>query len=147
MNAQTIKSYVEIVANIGVLFGIFLLAYELRQNNNHLNEQAAYNRLQVQLDAQNRTLLNPDLTRLEWGTSSPEETDAVRRTTLVRDVLGRWEWEYDRVASGALRREQLPIASYRYVFKRGGYATEWAELKELYNSAFIDFMEASVVNQ
>ena len=40
MNTQSIKHNIEIIANVGVLLGIILLAYEVNQNNELLAAEA-----------------------------------------------------------------------------------------------------------
>ena len=42
MNTQSIKQNIEIIANVGVLLGIILLAYEVNQGNQLLELQSEY---------------------------------------------------------------------------------------------------------
>ena len=64
MNSQTIKNYVEIIASIGVLLGIVLLAYELQQNNALLANEARTTRLLMRFNFQAETARNGDLMQL-----------------------------------------------------------------------------------
>ena len=51
MKTGTINQWVTLGANIGVLLGILLLAYELNQNNQLMEAEARFNQLSASKEA------------------------------------------------------------------------------------------------
>ena len=133
-----------ILANLGVLGGILLLAYELHQNNELMAVQARFNRLAINTENYTLRVENPDLAEA-WKKAYGNETLSSSERTLVeafamRVLLVR-EWSYKELPESEIpverwKRNQNRVEQLRMVFER-----EKGDL----DPGFVQFMEENVV--
>ena len=99
---------ITIFANIGVIGGILLLAYELRQNNEFMGAQERFNRLTISTGSFISVAENPDFAEAFLKSNSdPDSLTAIEEMQLSAQfwrVLRNQEWTFFE-----LPREQLPI--------------------------------------
>ena len=150
MNSQTIKNYVEIFANFGVLLGIVLLAYELNQNNALLANEARTTHMTIRSSQEADLARNSDLMQLRLKGAQGEQLTPVEELRLAYDarhVFTNWEWEFEQYRQGYLA--SLPVASYISGMERFPFRTRlWrSELNEIYTPAFVAFFEENVISQ
>jgi hypothetical protein len=135
---------ITILANIGVIGGILLLAYELRQNNSLMSAQARFNRLTISTGSFISIAENPDLAQaLVKSNSDPDSLAATEETQLSAQfwrVLRNQEWTFFE-----LPREQLPVEEWRYLPSRFPYwCVTWTGRKNELNPEFVQFLEKDV---
>ena len=133
-----------ILANLGVLGGILLLAYELHQNNELMAVQARFNRLAINTENYTLRVENPDLAEA-WKKAYGNEPLSSSERTLVeafamRVLLVR-EWSYRELPESEIpverwKRNQNRVEQLRMVFER-----EKGDL----DPGFVQFMEENVV--
>ena len=133
-----------ILANLGVLGGILLLAYELHQNNELMAVQARFNRLAINTENYTLRVENPDLAEA-WKKAYGNEPLSSSERTLVeafamRVLLVR-EWSYKELPESEIpverwKRNQNRVQQLRMVFER-----EKGDL----DPGFVQFMEENVV--
>ena len=133
-----------ILANLGVLGGILLLAYELHQNNELMHVQARFNRLAINTENYTLRVENPDLAEA-WKKAYGNEPLSSSERTLVeafamRVLLVR-EWSYKELPESEIpverwKRNQNRVEQLRMVFER-----EKGDL----DPGFVQFMEENVV--
>ena len=141
-----------IIANIGVLAGIIFVAVELRQNNRLLEAQARYSLRQYRSDIAD-TIMTPHVLeathRYADGESlTPMEQSAALMTALK--VIELWEWQHCEYEAGMLKRETLPVDSWRLWYHGKGQSPVpiqeiWALRKEVMNPKFVQFFEENIV--
>ncbi len=133
-----------ILANLGVLGGILLLAYELHQNNELMGVQARFNRLTINTENYTLRVENPDLAEA-WQKAYENEPLSSSERTLVeafamRVLLVR-EWSYRELPESEIpverwKRNQNRVEQLRMAFER-----EKGDL----DPGFVQFMEENVV--
>ena len=93
------------IANVGVLGGILLLAYELRQNNELMEADARLNRVVMSIDAWRSTAENVDLAELREREKSGEELSNGERRRVdasVMSILVIVDWTFAELPEESL---------------------------------------------
>ncbi len=146
-----------IVANVGVIAGIVLLAFELQQNNELLRAEADYNYLQQRLESRRRTISDPEFAQF-WlkakNNESLTEVDRLRLTVHIEETILIWQWEYGQHVDGNRTEDQSVIAErYRVAFPNQGDAFEeaflgaWPSFRNTLRADFVEWMEENVVKE
>jgi hypothetical protein len=115
MNTQSIKHNIEIFANVGVLLGIILLAYEVNQNNQLLSAEARGMHMSIRSDFQQRLASDEGLMNLRLKAAQGEELSQTEEWRLMGDAFSsftNWEWEFDQYQDGKLK--SIPVDSYAF---------------------------------
>jgi hypothetical protein len=140
-----------IVANVGVIAGIVLLAVELNQNNALLRNEARYNLHAARTEEIEQTVLNPELGDLWFKAEDGETLTASERRRLSQMMLGRfvrWEWYYEQYRDGLIEQEVLPIEAWRSILLEGTILPEiWKQRSSLLTPDFVEWMEENVVDE
>ncbi len=137
---------ITILANIGVIGGILLLAYELRQNNNLMVAEAQFNRLSINVDQYTSRVEDAGLNELllramEKEPLSPAEQARVEQF-VMRALLVR-EWSFKVLPATEIPIERWlentrALEEHRTVFERD---------KANLDPDFVRFMEENIVNE
>ncbi len=137
------------IANVGVLGGILLLAYELRQNNELMEADARLNRVVMSIDAWRSTAENDDLAELREREKSGEELSNGERRRVdssVMSILVIVAWTFAELSEESLGLNQVREVQ-RYNFANfPEYRRVWEERKSTFDPTFIEWMEDNVVN-
>ena len=89
MNSEKLNGWLTVLANFGVVIGLVLLTYELRQAQNLAETEAAVRRLDQMQEAQRELAMSESLADIRVRA----QTDGV--STLSADELYRLQrWEY-----------------------------------------------------
>jgi hypothetical protein len=141
---------ITILANIGVIGGILLLAYELRQNNIYLQEEARSSYFQNRLDATLLRGTDSDVARLWYWQSTDEplsELDRRRRDDLMMANFLSWQHDYQSVQRGTLDVADLSIAGIRGNWQNTpGIEETWKRRKVAFSPDFISWLEENVIS-
>ena len=147
---------IQIIANVGVIAGIVFLAIELRQNNEYMAANARYDLLQNQVVMLDQIASSEDLSDLIVRAMDSEElsrADQLRLQMLTIKSLRNWQWEFEEYQAGRLELEQIPVGTWRAMFKgepgvlRLPFHDIWnAGLISQANPSFAKFMEEFVIN-
>lgn len=132
---------ISIFANLSVLAGILLLAYELNQNNRFAEEQAQYASLQESL-RMNELIIQPEYARLYYRPTNDEPMSALdqqRRSTLIGGMFSQWEWIFQR------RPGSMPVEAFRSAWQRSQPVDVWEERRSQYTPEFVLWMEENIV--
>ncbi len=142
---------ITIFANVGVLAGLLLLAYELQQNNEFLSAQARADREVVRREFFGRYMENPALIRVTVKTRNGEPLDEEEQYLLD---LASWatlmDWQYivREYRIGFLEQDVIPMAGWQRVFlDQPGLARFWSENKHVAEPEFIQWMDENIVNR
>jgi hypothetical protein len=146
MEKDRINRWLTLGANFGVIAGILLLVYELRQNNELMGAEARYNRLIVNTENYGRMADNPELAELWLKAIDNEELSRLEQTRidafLVHAFLVR-EWSYKE-----LPETELPIERWRRNHRQvERYNIVWEREKSNFVPGFVQFMDANVVKE
>ena len=144
----------QVSANLGVIAGIIFLGLELRQNNDLLDSQARQNRANgaralseaIYNDA---TGLGRLIDKAARGIElTPDEEFRLDHylTTVIRD----WEFWYQDFSDGILNEAELRSEGWRGQFHSvlpSRMTAIWERERLTSHQAFVEFMEANVVNR
>ena len=138
------------IANVGVLGGILLLAYELRQNNELMEADARLNRAVMSVDAWRSTAENDDLAELRDREKSGEELSNAERRRVDASVMSIFvivAWTFSELPEESLGLKQVREVQ-RYNFANAPkYRRVWEARKSTFDPAFVQWMEENVINQ
>ena len=146
MDNDRLNRWLTLGANFGVIAGILLLAYELRQNNALVVAEARYNRLIVNTENYGRMAENREFAELWLKAADNEELSRSEQTRidafLVHAFLVR-EWSYKE-----LPESELPIERWRRNNRQiGRYKIVWEREKLNFDAGFVQFMDENVVKE
>ena len=148
---------ITILANVGVIAGILLLAFELSQNNKLLRAQADETYLQNRLDNRQRIIEDPEFAQLWVKLSKNEpldEIEEVRLAAMVEETILEWQWEFRSIVDGTLNKDlELAAEGYSQNFRRQGsrlaqaFPDQWPSVRRTLEPDFVRWMEENVVNE
>lgn len=139
-----------LIANLGVIIGIFFLAYELRQNNELMEAEARLNRTILAIDAWRSTAENPELTELREKEKRGEPlTSAETRQVdaAVMAILVTIEWAFGELPEDSSEVMQIREVQRHNFANSPEYKRVWQSRKHSFDHEFVQWMEANVVNQ
>jgi len=139
------------IANVGVLGGLLLLAFELRQNNELMEADARLNFTVVAVDAWQFFAVNGELAELREREKSGEELSNAERRRIdaaVMSVFVMAEWNYSTMMS----EESLDLRRLREVQRYNfanspEYRRVWELRKSGFDPAFVQWMEEIVISK
>ena len=140
-----------ILANIGVIAGIFFLAVEIRQNNEALGVQARMERQAARRAIMTRAVDNSQLARAMRKAQQGETLTADEEFVLEQEMLFRivnWEIVFRDVQDGLLSEDDMTLEGWRNAYHQGfpGMPAVWARVKNVgVPSDFAEFVDAEVV--
>ena len=146
---------VAIVANVGVIAGLLLLAFELQQNNEALGLQSRLERENALRQGLVRRLNNSDLIRASARAIEGEELSLEEKLLIEdynRGAMVDWWLAYRQVQDGALDEATLPVSLWSTVFREGTafprMDESWTEFKRLFPQEveYIEWFEENVAN-
>jgi len=140
-----------ILANVGVIGGILLLAYELRQNNLYLQEQTRYNAFQNRLSANQLSAENSEIARFwHWQEGDEPLSDLERRRLedFVHTYLLRWQYDYQSLQLGTVAADDFPALAIRLTWDRRPVFSEvWEVRKRGYSPDFVKWVEEDIIGR
>lgn len=140
---------ITIVANLGVIAGIILLAFELQQNNDLLEAQARASRAQVRIDAYDIGASNSDLVRTgikEQNGETLTEYDRAILQSAARAMLTRWQYAYGEWQAGLLGDDDVPVEDWKRAFNGGLSAQQVWQEQGSFQGDFVRWMNENVVS-
>lgn len=139
-----------LVANLGVIVGILLLAFELNQNNELMEAEARLNRTILAIDAWRATSENPELTELREKEKRGEPLSSAETRQIdaaVMSVFVTIEWAFGELPRDSSEVNQIREVQ-RYNFANSPeYKRVWQSRKKSFDPEFVQWMEDNVVSQ
>ena len=144
---------ISILANMGVIGGILLLAFELQQNNAALSLQARLDRENTLRQGLQTRINNYELLRASAKAKGNEPLSA-EEELLVRDhnrsALMDWYLAYRQVQDGALSAESIPVSGWRYYFHHElpRMAESWDDFKVAFSpgAEYVEWFEENIIH-
>jgi len=138
------------ITNVGVLGGLLLLAFELRQNNELMEAEARMHRTSMSVDAWRFFAENGDLIELREREKSGEELSSAETRRIDGSVMSVFvivAWTFSELSEGSSDLRQVREVQ-RYNFANSPeYRRVWEARKTTFDPAFVQWMEDNVVNQ
>ena len=150
MNKIGLSQTISILTNVGVVFGIVFLGYQLHQNNQQLEFQS-----RVQADSRRNEIMglvieNPYLVNL-LGKDEEQLTQEERDSLILLGIrqLLNWEEQYRDVIAGRISRAEI-IRAQKAVYSRArlnyGVPLAWKTYKVRADPGFIEWMEQHILS-
>ena len=153
MKKPDVGQMITIIANVGVIGGILLLAYELRQNNDLLEAQAREALLDRRTDAYALVASNGDLAAILSKRASDQpltQAESIQLSAYNRRVLASFEWQFGEYQRGrpilrrySDRRAACPIS--RPIIHTWALG-QWRRWKEQTTPEFVEFVEQNAID-
>ena len=137
-----------LIANIGVIGGILLLAYEVRQNNDLMEAEARLNRTIMAIEAWRFGAENAELIELRELEKRGEElsgADIRRINYTVMAIFVHLEWTYKELPRDSSELNQVREVQLHNFANYPEYARVWELRKKSFDPAFAQWMEDNVV--
>ena len=143
--AQTISA----LANLGVIAGILLLAYELRQNNSLMEAEARFNRMSMGVNAWYFNAGNVDLAVLRERAKNNESLDGAEQRRVDSGMMALYvmlEWTFREMGSDSPAMDQVREVQ-RYNFSNDvSYSRVWEARNPSFDPAFVQWMQENVID-
>ena len=140
---------VTLIANIGVIGGILLLAFELRHNNDLMEAEARLNRTSMAVDSWRFTAEIGEVTELRELEKSGGElssADTRRIDATVMAIFLVVEWTFTELPRDSSELNQA-LEVQRYNFANSPeYGRVWESRKKSFDPVFVQWMEDNVVS-
>ena len=139
-----------LIANLGVILGIFFLAYELRQNNELMEAEARLNRTILTIDAWRSTSQNPHLAELREKEKRGEPLSSAETRQIDAAVMAIFvtiEWAFGELPRDSSEVDQIREVQRHNFANSPEYNRVWQLRKNSFDPEFVHWMEANVVNQ
>ncbi len=142
---------ITILANVGVIAGIGLLALELAQNNELLTAEARSTRAGIRNEVRTIYLENPDLIDVLYQARRQEtltEEENYQLRSLMAITMNNLQYVYVEYQEGLISEEDLGVFGWRRLYHNQypGMPALWAEIQGAYRTDFVEFFEENVVN-
>jgi hypothetical protein len=141
---------IHILANIGVIGGILLLAFELKQNNELMAAEARFNRLTMVSDAWRFRAENSDLANLRIRAingDSLSEPDIWRIESSIMATFVLLQWTFRELPIGSPEIRQMKEVQRYHFDTDPSYQKVWETRSSAFDPDFVQWMEENVVNQ
>ena len=143
---------ITILANVGVIAGIGLLALELAQNNELLTAEARSTRAGIRNEVRTIYLENPDLIDVLYQARRQEtltEEENYQLRSLMAITMNNLQYVYVEYQEGLIGEEDLGVFGWRRLYHNQypGMPALWAEIQGAYRTDFVEFFEENIVNQ
>jgi hypothetical protein len=139
-----------ILANIGVIGGILLLAFELQQNNELMAAEARFNRLTMAVDAWRFRAEHGELYTLRERANNDEvlsRDEQMRVDASVMAVFVMLEWTFRELSKDSPEMNQVrEVQQYNFA-NEASYGKVWEARKNSFDPTFVQWMEENVINR
>lgn len=138
-----------ILANIGVLGGILLLAFELQQNNELLAAEARFNRVTMVVDAWRFRAEHSELYELRERANNNEvlsRAEQMRVDASVMAVFVMLDWTFRELSKDSPELNQVrEVQKYNFA-NEATYNKVWEARKNSFDPTFVQWMEENVIS-
>ena len=148
MKNITVGQTIEIFANIGVIGGLILLAFELHQNNELLEAEANLVLSQNRISANELLATDDGLSQAFIDGLNGEQLSQLQTLKLERfyvAVFTRWEWEHEQFRRGLIDGQNLPVSDWRAIVRAWPNMAKFWEIEQ-HNGRSADFVQFMAEN-
>lgn len=150
MKLNKLNSQLALIANVGVLIGVFLVVYELQQNRLSTESQTRSDISSLTVDSLQRWAESPDIVAAFGKIQDGQDLtrDEEQMMTFVRaSELRRWENAYYQFEQGLFTESEFRALSTLWKQRVNGpiYINFWIDQrKEGFSSSFVLFLDSLV---
>lgn len=149
MNFDDLNKWMTLAANVGVVAGLALLAYEVGQNNDLLRAQARTTGEQNRMRSEVAIMENADLRDLLVKKNLREDTtpqeDLLLRVFQSTELNG-WYSTWLEHRAGLTDIDKF-LARWRNLYWYMEYSERWEDTKHRYEPEFVEWMQENIVER
>ena len=138
-----------ILANVGVIGGILLLVYELRQNNDLMAAEARFNRLTMAVDSWRFNAGNGDLAELRAKARNGEALSDAERWRVDGSIMAIFvmlDWTFRELQGDSSEMSQVrQVQQYNFA-NDVSYSEIWEDRKTSFDPEFVQWMQENVID-
>jgi len=151
MSIENLNRWFSLAANLGVILGIIFLAVELRQNNELLQAEARYNRLESRKEGNFEILRNRELSDAILKLQTDEELSPTEDLIVGRfrtNTILNWQYAYQEYSNGLIPIDDVPVEAWRTSMElRPDLKARWDSMKDTALSGdFVQWMKSNGVD-
>ena len=141
----------EIVGVLTIVISLVYLSLQVRQNNQHLKEQAATVAVQIRMQNLRATAENEEVGRLLYSHLADQplsEIDETRRADWLSNLFINFQWVFDRHRSGLIRQYdslQHMASVFRFRIEQWNGTDTWRKRSHTFHAEFREFMDTQVI--
>ncbi len=142
---------ISIVANLGILAGLVLLAVELNQNNQLIRSAGVISLNEKAMEWNARIAENHEVAEIISKANNSEiltDTEQIRLTALTNILLAGWVMDFLQYQTGLVTEDYMNgiIPRYKDAFRNRPFQAEhWETAKDRYPQEFVHFMDECVI--
>ena len=141
MDTDQLNRWLSLLANAGVIAGIFFLALELRQNNQYMAEESKYGQLQNRIEFNRDLIDNPEYASLYYEVEGEEEIDRFRRFAAVRRAFLLWQWEFESIWWSTRESQDHVTTHWRRIYHDHNFHEFWNSEKDTFSPPFVEYID------
>ena len=141
---------ITLIANVGMIGGILMLAYELRQNNELMEAEARQVRTSMVIDVWRFTAESGELAELRGRERNGEELTDVERQRVdahVMSVFVMLDWTFQELSADSPEMNQVREVQRNNFANKSEYRRVWDARKNSFRPEFVHWIEENVANQ
>ena len=139
---------ITILANIGVIAGILLLAYELQQNNELMRAEARESRMNMVVDFWMFPAEHHDYAEIKVRSQNGEKLSNVERYRLDSEVMATYvmlDWTFRELSANSSEMKQVRVVQLYNFANKPEFPRVWEAKKKTFDPGFVQWMEENVV--
>lgn len=142
MKISEINDWLSLLANIGVLAGIFFLAIEIQQNTQMIESQTrnsiTENIVASSIPAASNEYSANVLLRGFRGEIEPQTGESITWVLFSQSIFRNWENEWYQYRSGLFAENEFGprMRNWYGLLELVGFRNYWAENREIYSESF-----------
>lgn len=139
------QTTIEVVGVTAVVVSLLLVVMEIRQNNNLMEAEARYNRLQASLQPNYIVAESSGISLAKVLLTPRSELEPEEQ--LVQSVMWHNTFRIDEWSFRELPRDELPLEDWRRVMTLPGAQETWDERSNTYDIEFALWFRENVIDQ
>jgi len=140
---------ITILANLGVIGGILLLAYELRQNNNLMASEARFNRMSMAVNAWYFNAGDVTLAELRERARNNEPLSNAEQRRVDSGMMALFvflEWTFRELSDDSREMDQVREVQRHNLATDVSYRRVWEARKHSFDPAFVRWIQSNVID-
>ena len=149
MNSDRLNNWLTLVANMGVLLGLVVLVYEVRQNTQALRNETDVAIYSLGAELGNVVIDNPDVAALmiqarDAGLNSLSPADQFRLSILYSGLVDRLELQHRLYTRNDVELDPDSIVFPADVLSVPAFRNWWEQNKQIYHPDFVPFFDRMI---
>ena len=147
MNFDKLNKWLTLLANLGVIAGIFFLAMEVGQNNRLLQAQSSRSMLADRQSMAFMAYQDAEVAELAFKYSKGQPLSDIERfrvENMTRVQLLALQWQFEQFTVGNI--DTFPVEGLRVTFQSPSVLAAFGNSRQFYNEDFVKFIDDNILS-